>query len=257
MNLIDIKGKKFSKIICGSNPFYGHSHFSEARNKEYLHRFDDEYITKTIRMCLSKGINTVESCANDRIWEILSSLQSDAKIQYIGTTRIDETSPIKSHQKKLQFLLDIRADACVIHAQFVDRARKGDEINGLKSLIDRIHHHNLIAGISTHTISTVELCENMNYGVDFYLFPFNLTGMVYPGYDGKESVEDRIQLIQNIQKPFIIMKVLASGRIPPCEGIPFVLENIKANDLITLGFGSVYEVEESLEIVTTHLEKRA
>jgi len=24
----------FSKVICGANPFYGHSHFSEARNAE-------------------------------------------------------------------------------------------------------------------------------------------------------------------------------------------------------------------------------
>ena len=31
-----------SKILCGANPFYGHSHFSEARNAEYLSRFDDE-----------------------------------------------------------------------------------------------------------------------------------------------------------------------------------------------------------------------
>lgn len=253
MKLIDIEGKKFSKIICGSNPFYGHSHFSEARNKEYLVRFNDEYIIQTIRICLSKGINTVESCANERIWKIVSSLQSDTQIQYIGTTRIDETSGLKTHQKKLQFLLDIKADACVIHSQFVDRPQKVDEIKGLMPLIDQIHENNLIAGISTHKVSTVELCEKMNYGIDFYLFPLNPTGIVYPGYDGKETVEDRIQLIQNIAKPFIIMKALASGRIPPCEGIPFVLENIKENDLITLGFGSADEIEETLDIVEKHL----
>jgi hypothetical protein len=253
VKLIDIKGKKFSKIICGTNPFYGHSHFSEARNKEYLARFDDEYIMQTIRTCLAKGINTVESSANVRIWELISSLQSDTKIQYIGTTRIDETSSLKTHQKKLQFLLDIKSDACVIHSQFVDRPTQAGEIKGLRPLIDRIHENNLIAGISTHKISTVELCEKMNYRIDFYLFPLNRAGIVYPGYDGKETVEDRIQLIQNIEKPFIIMKALASGCIPPCEGIPFVLENIKENDLIALGFGSTDEVEETLDIVEKHL----
>ena len=253
MKFIDIEGKKFSKIICGSNPFYGHSHFSEARNKEYLARFNDEYIMQTIRTCLSKGINTVESSANERIWKIVSSLQSDTEIQYIGTTRIDETSGLKTHQKKLQFLLDIKADACVIHAQFADRPPQADEIKGLKPLIDRIHEHNLIAGISTHKLSTVELCEKMDYGIDFYLFPLNAAGVVYPGYDGKETVEDRIQLIQSIAKPFIIMKALASGRIPPCEGIPFVLENIKENDLVALGFGSTEEVEQTLGIFEKYL----
>ena len=66
--------KRFSKVICGTNPFYGHSHFSEARNREYLHRFTDSYITETIKFCLSKGINTIESCANERIWRIIKSL---------------------------------------------------------------------------------------------------------------------------------------------------------------------------------------
>ena len=253
MKLIDIEGKKFSKVICGSNPFYGHSHFSKARNKEYLDRFDDEYIIKTIKVCLSKGINTVESCANERIWKIISSLQSDTKIQYIGTTRIDETSGLKTHQKKLQFLLDTKADACVIHSQFVDREPNIDEIKGLKPLVDRIHENNLIAGISTHKVSTVELCETKNYGIDFYVFPLNAAGIVYPGYDGKETIADRIQLIRGISKPFIIMKALASGRIPPCEGIPFVLENIKENDLVVLGFGSTDEIEETMSIFEKHL----
>jgi hypothetical protein len=256
MQFVDIKGKKFSKIICGSNPFYGHSHFSEAKDKEYLNRFNDEYIIKVIQSCLSKGVNTIESSANERIWSLISSFQSDSKIQFIGSTRIDETSPIRSHQKKLKYLLDIKADACVIHAQFVDRPRKSDEIKGLKSLIDQIHEYNLIAGISTHKISTVETCEKMNYGIDFYLFPLNSAGIVYPGYDGTETVQDRINLIQNISKPFIIMKALASGRIRPCEGLPFVLENIKENDLITLGLGSTDEVEESLRIVEQYYKER-
>lgn len=256
MKMIDIQGRRFSKVICGSNPFYGHSHFSEARNKEYLDRFNDIYIRDIIGKCLSKGINTVESCANERIWEIISSFKSDNEIRFIGTSRIDETSPIKSHQQKIQFLIEIKADVCVIHAQFTDRQRKTEDIKGLKELIDKIHAHNLLAGISTHMISTVEQSEKLKYGVDLYLFPLNLAGIVYPGYKGNESVEERIKLIQQTQKPFIIMKSLASGRIPPQEGLPFVLDNIKENDLITLGFGSIDEAEESIDIIENHNEKK-
>jgi hypothetical protein len=253
VKLIDIKGKKFSKIICGSNPFYGHSHFSEARDREYLARFDDEYILRTIKVCLSRGINTVESCGNERICKIISSPGLDTKIQYIGTTRIDETSDLKTHQKKLRFLLDVKADACVIHSQFVDRPTNVDEVKGLKELIEKVHECNSIAGVSTHKVSTVELCEKENYEVDFYLFPLNAAGIVYPGYEGKETVKDRIQLIRDVSKPFIIMKAMGSGRIAPCEGIPFVLENIKENDLVTLGFGSIDEAEETLDIVEKYI----
>ena len=255
MNKVEIQGRSFSKVICGTNPFYGFSHFSEARNAAFLKKFTDDYIEKAITLCLSEGINTVESSANKRIWKIISELKVNHKIQFIGTTRVDETSALKSHQQKLQFLLEIKADVCVIHSQFVDRPSQKNQIKGLQQFVDRIHEQGLLAGISTHKVSTVELCEMNDYGIDLYLFPLNYLGYVYPGYEGKETVEERIQLIQQVPKPFVIMKSLAAGRIPPQEGLPFVLENSKAIDLISLGIGSAEEAKESIAIVETYLEK--
>jgi hypothetical protein len=241
----------FSKIICGTNPFYGHSHFSAARNAEYLGRFDDETIERTIRRCISLGINAVESCANERIVSILSRLRdkNPEPIHLVGSTRIDETSDMKSHQQKLAFLIENRAEVCVVHAQFVDRPRKGDSIRGLPQLIEKIHDAGLLVGISTHRVETVELCERQGYGIDTYLFPLNSSGFVYPGYEGTESVQDRINVIQNIPKPFILIKILGAGRIPPDEGLQFIAENAKPNDLISIGFGTEDEVSETLELV--------
>ena len=46
----------------------------------------------------------------------------------------------------------------------------------------------------------------------------NMLGFVYPGYKGNETVKERIGLIKSVDKPFIIMKTLAAGRIPPSDG---------------------------------------
>ena len=241
----------FNKIICGTNPFYGHSHFSEARNAEYIGRFDDETIERTIQRCISLGINTVESSAYERIVSILSRLRdkNPEPIHFVGSTRIDETSDIKSHQQKLSFLIENRAEVCVVHTQYVDRSRKGDDIRGLGQLIEKIHDAGLLAGISTHRAETVELCERQGYGIDTYLFPLNLSGFVYPGYEGTESVQERINVVRNTPKPFILIKALGAGRIPPDEGLQFIAENAKSNDLISIGFGTEDEVSETLELV--------
>ncbi|HCO92536.1 MAG TPA: hypothetical protein DIU00_01055 [Phycisphaerales bacterium] len=251
MKKVTICNRVFSKIICGTNPFYGHSHFSDARNAEYLGRFDDETIERMIQQCISLGINAVESSANERIVSILSRLRdkNPEPIHFVGSTRIDETSDIKSHQQKLSFLIENRAEVCVLHAQFVDRPRKGDDIRGLPQLIEKIHDAGLIAGISTHRVETVELCERQGYGIDTYLFPLNLSGFVYPGYEGTESVQERINIVRNTRKPFILFKALGAGRIPPDEGLQFIAENVKPNDLISIGFGTEDEVSETLEIV--------
>jgi len=251
MKEVTICNLVFSKIVCGTNPFYGHSHFSDARNTEYLGRFDDEKIERTIQRCISLGINTVESSANERIVSILSRLRdkNPEPIHFVGSTRIDETSDIKSHQQKLSFLIENLAEVCVVHAQYVDRPRKGDSIAGLGQLIEKIHDVGLMAGISTHRIGTVELCEKQGYGIDTYLFPLNISGFVYPGYEGTESVQERINLVRNTPKPFILIKALGAGRIPPDEGLQFIAENAKANDLISIGFGTEDEVSEAVELV--------
>jgi len=251
MKQVTIGNLGFSKLVCGTNPFYGHSHFSAARDAEYLGRFDDQTMERTIQRCLSLGINTVESCANERIVQILARMRSRhaGPIHFVGNTRIDETSAIKSHPQKLSFLIENRAEICVVHAQYVDRPRKGDAIDGLPGLIEKIHQAGLLAGISTHRVETVALCEKRGYGVDTYLFPLNLTGFVYPGYDGTESVQERIDIVRNTPKPFILLKVLGAGRIPPKEGLPFLAENAKPTDLISLGFATEEEVSEAAELV--------
>jgi hypothetical protein len=255
MKKIKIGNKDYSKIIVGSNAFYGHSHFSAARDSEYKKRFSDDYIRNLLMLCLGKGVNSVETCANERILNIINGIKKESNINLIGTTRIDETSLMKSHQIKLKYLTDNGADICVIHSQFVDRISSVNEIKGLQSMVDEIHSAGLLAGISTHKNSTIELCEK-KYDVDVYLYPMNMLGLVYPGYDGNETVKERIDLIKNTNKQFIVMKTLAAGRIPPKEGLEFVLNNIKDNDIITLGLGSLEEADESLDIVNLYLSDK-
>ena len=251
MRQVHIGDVTFSKAICGTNAFYGHSHFSEARNSEYLSRFGDEAITRAIERCLGHGVNAVESSANERITAVLSRLRAERPdpIRFVGSTRIDETSEMKSHQQKLSFLIEGRADICVVHAQYVDRRHAKDAIVGLDRLIDRIHEAGLLAGISTHRVATVELCERRGYGIDAYLFPLNLSGFVYPGYDGTETARDRADLVRSVPKPFILIKTLGAGRIPPEEGLTFIAENAKPDDILSLGLASDQEIDESLALV--------
>lgn len=248
MKQVTIGGVAFSRVLCGTNAFWGHSHFSEARSAEYRGRFDDEMIARTIQCCVDLGVNTVESCANERMASILSGLRenNEGPIHLVGSTRLDETSEMNSHQQKLSFLIAQRAAICVVHAQFVDRPRRGDSMGGLKGLVEKIHAAGLLAGISTHRVETVALCEKQGYGIDTYLFPLNLSGFVYPGYEGRETVQERISLVRNTVKPFILIKTLGAGRIPPDEGLGFIAEHAKPNDLISIGFGTENEVSESI-----------
>ena len=254
MKQVALGNLTLSKILCGTNPFYGHAAFSAARRAEYMLRFDDAAIERVIQRCLDLGVNAVETSANERITAIVARLREcrPAPIHMVGSTRIDETSDLKSHAAKLAFLLEQRVDICVIHAQFVDRPRRGEEIRGLRDMVERIHGAGLLAAISTHRVETVELCERRNYGLDAYLFPLNLMGFAYAGYTGRETARERADLVRGVAKPFILIKTLAAGRIPPREGLQFIAENSKPNDVVSIGFGSEHEVAECLELAEAY-----
>jgi hypothetical protein len=253
MKQVHIGDVAFSKVILGSNPFYGHSHFSDARDAEYVARFDDERVRRVAQRGVDLGINTLESSANERIVALLAELrgQNHEALHFIGSTRIDETSEMKSHPDKLAFLIANRADICVIHAQYVDRPSKDGRLGNLEQMVDTIHAAGLLAGISTHQVQTIELCENRACGIDAYLFPVNSIGFAYPGYKGQETVQDRVDIVRGVAKPFILIKVLAAGRIPPSEALPFAAEIMKPNDLISLGFGAEDEVAEAVGLLET------
>ncbi len=256
MKQINVENLQFSKVVCGTNPFYSKSHFSLAKDIEYRNRFDKNTIKEMLKNCMYLGINAIETSANEMIWDIVSELRSKMKktLHFIGTTRIDDTSDMKSHYQKLEYLVKNRAEICIIHSQYIDEQLEGDMIKGLDKMVNEIHEAGLIAGISTHRIAVVELCEKKNLGVDVYMFPLNLAGFVYPGYDGKETAKERSKLIKSINKSFIIIKALGAGRIPPDEGLHFIAENIKANDIISIGFGNKEEINESIRISKKYFE---
>ncbi|MBM3854526.1 MAG: hypothetical protein FJ399_15485 [Verrucomicrobia bacterium] len=252
MQTITVGPHRFSRVICGTNAFHGRSHFSAARDAEYRSRFDDAMIERTLRVCLGHGVDTVESSAGGRIEAILDRVQAQAgrPLRFVGSTRIDDTSELKTHERKLAHLIERRADICVVHAQWLEHPRQPLPPDGLREIVGRIHAAGLLAAISAHRVATVERCEREGCGVDIYLFPLNATGFVYPGYDGGETVAERIDLVRRVPRPFILMKALGAGRIPPAEGLRFIAQHAKPTDLVLIGFASEEEANETLALAT-------
>jgi hypothetical protein len=247
---IRIGDLRVGRVLCGTNAFFGRSHFSAARDTEYLERFDDESIERAIEHGLGLGMNAVEGSASQRMSAILGRLRrkSQKDVLFVGSTRIDETSPIRSHQQKLDLLLAERASICVIHSQYAEPAASGAPPAGLGRMVAAIHDAGLLAGVSVHRVAAVTACERSGYGIDVYLFPLNLSGFVYPGYGGKETPQERANLVRGTARPFILMKALGAGRIPPDEGLQFVAENCKPTDAVSLGFGSEAEMDETISL---------
>jgi hypothetical protein len=102
----------------------------------------------------------------------------------------------------------------------------------------------MIPGLSTHRPETISSMDRSGKDVETYVLPFNSIGFL----SGVE-VEWVRKVITSSTKPVISIKPLAAGRITPEIGLPFVLRSIRDKDAMALGFSSVLEVEEDMEIV--------
>jgi hypothetical protein len=128
MRKVNVSGVPMSRLVCGSNPFNARSHFSCARDAEYAARFSDDAVVQLLERALELGLDTYENSASERAWDVVSRLRRVGSVHFIGSTRIDDTSSMRSHAQKLRFLIERRAELCVIHAQHVERERPGGEI---------------------------------------------------------------------------------------------------------------------------------
>lgn len=146
MRKVNLSGVLMSRLVCGSNPFNARSHSGSARDAEYAARFSDDAVVEILERALELGLDTCENSASERHWEVVSRLRlrrSDP-VHFIGSTRIDDTSPMRSHAQELRFLIEQRAELCAIHAQHVERERPGGEIPGLERMLDEIHDARLV-----------------------------------------------------------------------------------------------------------------
>ena len=181
------------------------------------------------------GIDTYETSASERAW--MSSGASASRrppLDFIGSTRIDETSETKSHAQKLQFLIERRrsgASSTPSTWRCSGRATRSPASTGCwtRSMPPVAVRH--LGPSGRHRGAMREARVRHRH----LPFPLNLTGFVDPGYKGTETPVRRGGTRPQRGEALHLMKTLGARRLPPAEGLQFVAENSKPNDLISIG----------------------
>jgi hypothetical protein len=242
--LSKIGGLEISKIVCGTNPFFGFSHFTRARDMWLREYFTDERIKEVLSRGHELGINAVISGTMERLHSILRDLRDEGRqIHWICTPGGETAEEV---MKEVEWCSSHDVAICMPHQMYTDHnllSRK-DELLGYDELSARIRDLGMTPGLSTHRPETVVSMDRAGKDVETYALPFNSLGFL-----SNVEVEWVRRVINNSPKPIVSIKPLAAARITPEVGLPFVLSSIKERDCVALGFSSVLELEEDMEIV--------
>jgi len=247
-----IGGIEVSRMLCGSNPFFGFSHFSNARSTWLRRYFTIERIVEVLEKCVALGINGVVSGPREDMYRALRELE-DKTGQHMVWVCTPGGQTAEEVRKDIKWIAEHGAEICLTHPSYTDThlIKAENRIEGIEPLLAMMRDLGMIPGVSTHRAETIVACDAAGYDVETYILPLNVMGFLC-------SVETPWQsrIIRNARKPVICIKPLAAGRLMPYEALNYVYNSIKPADTVAVGFLSPEEVEEDVTIALNILKEQ-
>jgi hypothetical protein len=267
-----------TRMIVGSNPVYGYSHFNRQYDQHMREWFTDERIVKLLVDCEKAGINTWQASFNYDMKRQFPKIRgAGCKIQFIclaASWHYDEKmgrTPediLDGTVKCAQAAAEFKPIGIAFHGGATDILYRAGKIDLLKTYIDKVHDMGIAAGISTHNPKILETLHEKGFANDFYM-----AGLHYLTRHPEEWMKEIGTLpldegwiasdppkmaaaVRKADKPTLVYKVLAAGRKCGSEeqkrkAIEWAYKNIKPIDATIIGLYPRYsdQVTETTKMV--------
>ncbi len=259
---VPLGSHRVTRMIVGSNPIYGYSHFNRLFDQHMLEWFTDERIVELLLNCEKAGINTWQASYNTAMTRQFPKIRAaGCKIQWICLAaggHLDKQFP-DTPEGIRQGMLECAEAAAKLqafgishHGSATDRLYRAGKLDLIKDFVDKVHDLGCAAGISTHNPVILEELESKGWSNDFYMASFHYQtrraeefqkdyGMTGFGETYVTSDPPRMcKAVRQVKKPCLVYKILAAGRRcnSPREvrnAFEFAYKNIKPGDAAIVG----------------------
>ncbi len=262
---VRFKDHDITRLLIGSNPFYGYSHFSPL-----LDNFMREFMTQDRRIEILKsaeraGINTWQVHYNDPTVEDWKCYRAEGgRMNVLLLADFD----LMKNWKLLPEIAKLKPIGVGHHGNRTDeRFRKG-QMNIVHDFTKAVHDAGMPAGVSMHNPAVLAYIEEHGWDVDYYMtcmYRVSRTpeetreeiGEAPLGESFLEKDPERMTaMVRQTSKKCFAFKVLGAGRnITRPETIEaafrFVLTHIKPQDAVIVGMCPKFkdEITENVALV--------
>ena len=217
-----------SRLILGSNPFFGFAHGNpQASGGKMRKYYTDERIMAVLDEAAEQGIEAVWTPCYDhwiRLWNRYRKKGGKLKV-WIGQP--DNFGKMKEH---ITACAKNGGKAICVQGCCVDSAFSKRRYDLVRQWLELIHRLGLPAGIATHQPTTHLLAEKKKLPTDFY------HQCLYQPENYSPTCRDQaLATIRKLDKPVVVYKALAAGRLAPKEAFPYVLKHLRRKDGICVG----------------------
>jgi hypothetical protein len=253
---------RVTRLIVGSNPIYGYSHFNHLFDQHMAEWFTDERIVQFLLNCEKAGVNTWQASYNTKMSEQFPKIRAaGCNIHWIclvASWHLDERFPMTPQGitegtiKCAEAAMKFKPIGIVHHGAATDRLWRAGKLDLIKPFVDKVHDLGCLAGISVHNYAILDALEAKGWSNDFYMASFYYQtrqpeefqkefGVVPVGETYLSSDPPRMcKAVRQAKKPCLVYKVLAAGR--KCQSaeqvrqaIEWAYKNIKPTDAAIVG----------------------
>lgn len=256
---------RVTRLIIGSNPFYGYSHFNRILDQLMREWYTQDRKLEVIRRCEQEGINT---------WQLHYSEQSMADFRRYRAEGgkmnwfLLGDGEMLTNLKLIPPAAKLQPIGIAHHGGRTDNHFRDGKMNIVRDFCKAVRDTGVLVGISTHNPAVVDFVEGAGWDVDYYmtcLYRVTRTreevrkefGEAPLGETFFEKDPERMtRMIRQTKKPCLAFKLLGAGRTIGSreqveQAFRFALANIKPGDAAIVGMYPRFkdEVKENVEIV--------
>lgn len=241
-----------TRMICGSNPFYGFSHFNRLFDQHMREWMTPERVLQVLRQCEQNGINTWQLHYSDRAVTDFKRYRAEGgKIQIFMLAMGDGMDQIRVSA-------GLGPIGLAHHGGITDRKFRDGKMGEVRDFLKAIRDSGVMVGLSSHNPAVIEYVEDANWDIDYYMTCFYRVSRTHEeivrelgeaplGEIYMEKDPERMtRVVRQTRKPCLGFKILAAGRSTdkPADvaaAFGFALGNIKPTDAVIVGMWPQHE----------------
>ncbi|MGA2271260.1 MAG: hypothetical protein ABSH44_22555 [Bryobacteraceae bacterium] len=246
---IPLGKNRVTRLVIGSNPFYGYSHFNKILSQHMQEWSTQQHVCETLRRCQQTGINTWQFSHSDRsISDIQRHRADGGTLQWILTT----SARMLESQTMTARMAAMKPIAVVHQGVSTDNRWAAGQQDKIREFLKWVRDTGVLAGMASHNPRIIEAVEEQGWDVDFFMcsvYRYNrtqeelnqaLSGEMTVGETYLQKDPERMyRVIRQSKKTCFAFKILAAGRLESPQEIDrafrLAFENIKPQDGVIVG----------------------
>jgi len=239
MPTIKLGGFEVSRLILGSNPFWGFWHENPRKPRSY----NQEGRKAVMDAAAAQGITAIWTPGYKEWIALWNEYKEEGgKLE----TWIGQPDGYKevSLEDQITACAQNGGRAVCVQGANVDTAMEQKDYEKLKRWLGLIKDYGLPAGLASHKPESILRAEDEGLPAEFYHLTLGV-----PDVFESEARDRALKTVQQIDKPMVVFKVFGAGRFEPESAFPYVMKAIRRKDGLCVGVDNPGQVAENAELM--------